>query len=89
MLFTLQEATKSSKNLRCNSVEGGFGAFTQPAGYGFDFHSASAGYSQWGAGRSGEYYRADPYGGPPGSEQAAIDRQGRVAAAEQAMQVGI
>jgi len=65
---------------------GGFGAFTQPAGYGFDFHSASAGYSQWGAGRSGEYYRADPYGGPPGSEQAAIDRQGRVAAAEQAMQ---
>ena len=67
------------------SAGGGFGAFTQPAGYGFDFHTATSGYSQWGnaAGRSGEpYYRQDPYGGQGGE----VDRQGRVAAAEQAMQ---
>ena len=60
---------------------GGFGAFTQPAGYGFDFHTS--GYSQWGPGRTGEYYRADPYGQQP---EQPVDRQGRVAAAEQAMQ---
>ena len=58
---------------------GGFGAFTQPAGYGFDFHTS--GYSQWPA---GQRYAADPYGGQQAETQ--VDRQGRVAAAEQAMQ---
>ena len=73
------------------SAGGGFGAFTQPAGYGFDFHTGAGGYSQWGSGRAaGEpghagpgYYRPDPYsGGGPGE----AERQSRVAAAEQAMQ---
>ena len=69
---------------------GGFGAFTQP-GYGFDFHNpaaaaAGAGYSQWGRGQAGEYYPRDPYTGHPGHGPETVDRQGRLAAAEQAMQ---
>jgi len=63
---------------------GGFGAFTQPAGYGFDFHAGSAGYSQWGNAATGraageQYYRPEQY-------TQDQDGRGRVAAAEQAMQ---
>ena len=73
---------------------GGFGAFTQP-GYGFDFHNpaaaaAGAGYSQWGRGpgQTGEFYPREPYTGPHPAQPAQdqVDRQGRLAAAEQAMQ---
>ena len=65
---------------------GGFGAFTQPGpGYGFDFHNS--GYSQWGRSGEQQYYRADQqphYTPQQGTDH--LDRQGRLAAAEQAMQ---
>jgi len=70
---------------------GGFGAFTQPAGYGFDFtgSGSAVGYSQWGGGRAAtgeqqwgrageqQYYRQEHY---------TQEGRSRVAAAEQAMQ---
>ena len=68
---------------------GGFGAFGQPAGYGFDFHGAAAGgvngYSQWGqvpGGASGQFR------GPElaaAYQQTAVEER-RVPQAEQAMQ---
>ena len=61
---------------------GGFGAFTQP-GYGFDFHNTQPGYSQWGRSGEQQYYRAEHYTPQQGEH---LDRQGRLAAAEQAMQ---
>ena len=63
---------------------GGFGAFTQPGpGYGFDFHNS--GYSQWGRSGEQQYYRAEqPHYTPQQGDH--LDRQGRLAAAEQAMQ---
>ena len=64
---------------------GGFGAFGQPAGYGFDFHGAGGvnGYSQWGQvpGGSGAQYRGPDLGQ---YQQQVEDR--RVPPAEQAMQ---
>ena len=68
---------------------GGFGAFGQPAGYGFDFHGAAAGgvngYSQWGqvpGGASGQFR------GPElaaAYQQTTVEER-RVPQAEQAMQ---
>jgi len=57
---------------------GGFGAFTQPTGYGFDFHTGSAGYSQWGSAAAPNYR--------PEQFQPDQDGRSRLAAAEQAMQ---
>ena len=69
---------------------GGFGAFGQPAGYGFDFHGAAAGgvngYSQWGqvpGGASGQF--RGPELAAAAYQQTAVEER-RVPQAEQAMQ---
>merc|ERR1719208_635122 len=68
---------------------GGFGAFGQPAGYGFDFHGAAAGgvngYSQWGqvpGGANGQFR------GPElaAYQQTAVEERRVPQQAEQAMQ---